>query len=235
MAVSEYKQALIMQINIQKLLVGIAAAATFSVVHAAPVATWQTGGVFNNAASFSAAGVTAGALGGNVAVAQQANGYVGYDKNAWSAYGSGVVATAAFTLTLTTSAALELSTFDFTLFNNDCQVNAQPLSNCASANWGVQYTINGGAFGANLLSFNSGAPYAHVAESVVLNQSLNAGDSLTMRVYALNAGSGQPGTGQYYFHDISLNTADGNKLPEPGTLALTGLALLAAAGLRRKA
>lgn len=229
-----------MRLNVQTLLIAVAASAAFSSAYAAPVATWQTGGVFSNTASFSAAGVTASALTGNVAFSQQANGYVGAtttSKNAWSAYGSGVVATAVYQLTVSTSAALQLTTFDFKLFNNDCQDNGNPRANCASADWAVQYAINSGAFSTNLFSFNAGAPYADVAKSVSLNQSLSAGDSLTMKVYALNAGSRQPGTGQYYFHDISLNTANpsNNNVPEPGTLGLVGLALLAASRLRRKA
>lgn len=225
-----------MRINAQNLLVAVASSAMFASAHAAPVATWQTGAVFSNTASFSAPGVTAGTLTGNVPLGQQANGYVGYGLDAWSVAGSSAVATADFKLTISTSAALALSTFDFKLFNNDCQQNSWPLMNCASADWAVQYAINGGAYSANLLSFNSGSPYADVAKSVLLNQSLNAGDSLTLRVYALNAGSSQPGTGQYYFHNIALNTPDrSNNVPEPGTLGLAGLALLAASRLRRKA
>jgi hypothetical protein len=220
---------------VQKALIAAAATAAFATVQAAPVATWQTGGVFSNTASFVAAGVTASNLSGSVPVAQQANGYVGYNLNAWSVYGSGAVANAVFTLTLTTSTALSLSTFDFTLFNNYCQIVATPLPKCTNATWGVQYAINGGPFSADLLSFNAGEPYDNTAESVALNQNLNAGDSLTMRVYAIDSGSASPGTGQYFFHSISLNTPASNNVPEPGTLALTGLALLAATRLRRKA
>jgi hypothetical protein len=220
---------------VQKALIAAAATLAIASAQATPVATWQTGGVFSNTASFVATGLTASNLSGTVPVAQQANGYVGYNLNAWSVYGSGAVANAAFTLTLTTSTALTLSTFDFSLFNNDCQVDGTPLNKCNTATWGVQMSVNGGGFGADLFSFNAGAPYDDNDYSVLLNQSLNAGDAVTMRVYAIDAGSMSPGTGQYYFHNISLNTPDSNQVPEPGTLALTGLALLAATRLRRKA
>jgi hypothetical protein len=198
------------------------------------LASWRDSGcATGDAVCTEAFGITAGDLTGNVPIGNQ-SGYVvrppEYAPYAWSAYGSYWANLAEFELTMTAASAAYIDTFDFSLFNNDCQVGYGYQTWCSTATWAVKLSVNGGPWGADLGQFYSGPPSIDPGFSVTMNQALNPGDTIAVLVYSVDVGSSWPGSGQYFFHDISLNgiapepDSDGDGVNDtddlcPGTVA----------------
>jgi hypothetical protein len=222
-------------LKIKKILPGtlLILAATGS-AHSSILSTWGTD-VFNsdNQVSFEAAGITGSdlyTLGG---------GTSGFTPNIynWDIYGSTAASTATFGLDMTTDTTRAVDQFSFSMINNDCQVGNGVQSWCNTAQFGVNYSINGGAFGASLLNFR--APSSVFTDYTVnLNLILNAYDTLSMQVFGIDPGHNWPGTGQYVITKMSLTNnlpePSTNNIPEPSILALFGISLIGLGFARRR-
>lgn len=171
--------------------------------------------------------VASATVGSNLAPAQWANGYIPNDP--WSkGFGAGNGVRPVFTLGMKAGAALQLSDFRFSLFNNDCQYGA-PAS-CRGANWKLLKVVNGEEYADPLLVFNSGGKFSDLSFDVKLDQRLEAGDSFGLKMVYTDGF--RDWTGQYYFHDLFL---DGKaQVDEPQTLALLALGGLAVGVVRRR-
>ena len=171
--------------------------------------------------------VAKSSIGSNLPSNQWANGYLPDDP--WSkGFGAGNGVRPVFTLNMKAGEALQLSSFRFSLFNNDCQYGA-PAS-CRGANWKLLKVVNGEEFADPLLVFNSGAKFADLSFDVKLDEALEAGDSFGLKM--VYTGGFKDWTGQYYFHDLIL---DGKaQVDEPQTLALLALGAVGVGVARRR-
>lgn len=203
-------------------LLGLAATA-----QAKPLLSYQNGGGCTmSTACYDGPEVEGSQLLSNLPKAYWANGYIADDP--WSLGVNHDAPAPVFTLRVKAVSDVRLDDFAFSLFNNDCQI-VRP-ANCSGANWALSLALNDGDFGAPVYQFNSGGTFNDLHASVKLDQFLQAGDRLALRIRYLN-GIKDP-TGQYFFHDVALH--GGAPLPEPASLALAGAAGLALLLTRRR-
>jgi hypothetical protein len=223
-------------LEIKKILSGtlLILAATGS-AHSSILSTWGTDvWASDNQVSFEAAGITGSDL---YTVGGGSSGYTPGTYN-WDIYGSTAASTATFGLDMTTDTTRPVDQFSFSMFNNDCQMGYGVSPGCNTAQFGVNYSINSGAFSASLLSFR--APSSVWTDYTVdLNLILNAGDTLSMQVFGIDAGWNWPGTGQYVITKMSLTNnlpepPTTNNIPEPSTLTLFGISLIGLGFFRRR-
>ncbi len=171
--------------------------------------------------------VAKSSIGSNLPSNQWANGYLPDDP--WSkGFGAGNGVRPVFTLNMKAGEALQLSSFRFSLFNNDCQYGA-PAS-CRGADWKLLKVVNGETFADPLLVFNSGPKFADLSFDVKLDEFLEAGDSFGLKM--VYTGGFKDWTGQYYFHDLALNGKA--QVDEPQTLALLALGAVGVGVARRR-
>ena len=158
---------------------------------------------------------------------QWANGFIAEDP--WSkGSNAGNAVRPVYSLNVKAGEALQLSSFRFSLFNNDCQYGA-PAS-CRGADWKLLKVVNGETFADPLLVFNSGPKFAYLNFDVKLDQALEAGDSFGLKM--VYTGGFKDWTGQYYFRDLVL---DGTaQVDEPQTLALLALGAVGVGVARRR-
>ena len=105
-------------------VLGLAAGA-----QAQTIAAWSANGT--NAPSYVDPNFTATNLSGNVPFGSQTIGYIP-EGDAWSvAFGSfGTNPLPSFSTSVTAGITTMVGNFKFTLFNNDCETNGNPFSNC---------------------------------------------------------------------------------------------------------
>jgi hypothetical protein len=176
---------------------------------------------------------TAGITGAQLGTSVPSSNWTGYVANdPWSL--ASVDSAVTFSLSMTTSVNVNVDTFSFELFNNDCENNGFPIDGCNTRNWTIEESVDGSTFSPIYGPFNSGGPYADFTVNVPLGLSLSAGDTLALEAFSPDGASNDPGTGQYVFTNLSLSNSENTAVPEPSTLILLGPSIFGITNILRR-
>lgn len=124
-----------------------------------------------------------------------------------------------------------LDTLTFSEANNDCQTGSGSFCTDGTT-WQIEESLNGGSF-STIYSFGAGiSNFTPINFSVTLGETFNAADTHTFKFSVTSVDPLHVGTSlAAAFQNVDLNTSD---TPEPGSLGMLGMGMLALGGLVRR-
>ena len=124
-----------------------------------------------------------------------------------------------------------IDTLTFDESNNDCQTGGASFCTDGTT-WQVEESLNGGTF-STISTFGAGhSNFTPLPFSIAIGETFNAADTHTFKFSVISVNQLHVGTSQAAaFQNIDLNTSD---TPEPGSLGMLGMGMLALGGLVRR-